>query len=483
MIVSSARWVAILRGGLCIVALLFSWGIWASSVPSVAEIGQINRMEEAAHRDIPRGTAVLPGGSVSTSIPASVRNTTVRFLLNQLIIEGAQTFSHNLVYSYATLYPLFKSYLGTVISLSDLDTIAAAITQYYRKNGYILVKAVVPPQRIRSEGIARIEVVEGFISDVEIRGTLPLGIRKKLMQFGEALKKVRPLTIRALERYALLANDLPGVTARVLLSADNKVAGHTRLTFVVRHRAFSTRSTLNNRGTRYLGPVQFSQQIINPGFLELPNLSQARLLLSQAGEELRFLELSTRQFFGDAGLESWLTVSLNETRPGFDLASLNIEGHSKHILWRLHYPWVRRRRFNMYLGAGLDAYDSTTYLDNVLFSDDQIRSIMLYADLSGSDHWRGRGRVRAEVWKGLGFLGADERGADNLTRAQGRPNYLKFVLDMERTQAIGHYGSVLVSVRGQYALNALLSSNQMGLGGGHDLVVLMIHQRLWVMKE
>ena len=52
------------------------------------------------------------------------------------------------------------------VSLLDIYKVRDAITAKYRAAGYVLSQAIIPPQQI-SDGIVRIQVVEGYIGKVE----------------------------------------------------------------------------------------------------------------------------------------------------------------------------------------------------------------------------------------------------------------------------------------------------------------------------
>ena len=87
--------------------------------------------------------------------PAELKK--VKFVLRKMIIKGST------LYSKRKFSKLFKKYMRKRISLGAVYGIAQTITNMYRNDGYILSKAVVPPQQI-DRGIIRIDVIEGFDS-------------------------------------------------------------------------------------------------------------------------------------------------------------------------------------------------------------------------------------------------------------------------------------------------------------------------------
>ena len=83
----------------------------------------------------------------------------IKFALTGVNIDGST------IYSDCELLPLYKDFLGTEVTLSQIFQIAGRITVKYRADGYILTIAVVPAQKIKA-GIVTIEVIEGFVSGV-----------------------------------------------------------------------------------------------------------------------------------------------------------------------------------------------------------------------------------------------------------------------------------------------------------------------------
>src|SRR5690606_32946288 len=114
----------------------------------------------------------------------------------------------------------YRDRLGTKISVAEVYRIATAITARYRNDGYILSRTIVPPQTIQG-GIVHLRVIEGYIDGFRIEGN-PGDARGRIEQYGTAITGTRPVTASVLERYLLLINDLPGISAQAVLvpSAD-----------------------------------------------------------------------------------------------------------------------------------------------------------------------------------------------------------------------------------------------------------------------
>lgn len=151
----------------------------------------------------------------------------IRFLLREVELKGVS------VFAVEELRPLYAEQLGQEISLADLYAIAAEIQKFYRRRGYLFTRVLVPAQTI-AEGKVILEVIEGFIEEVEIEGATPAQERR-LQGFIRRIKASRPLKLSVLERNLLLMNDLAGYRVRAQLRAGQERGGSVlRLQFVIR---------------------------------------------------------------------------------------------------------------------------------------------------------------------------------------------------------------------------------------------------------
>ena len=101
----------------------------------------------------------LPNGEFPTpewEIPGTI-------VVKQFEVIGSTIFSQS------ELTELLKSYTNRPISFTELIQAQQAITKLYTDQGYITSGTFIPPQTL-TEGIVRIEVVEGSIEKIEVKG-------------------------------------------------------------------------------------------------------------------------------------------------------------------------------------------------------------------------------------------------------------------------------------------------------------------------
>ena len=129
--------------------------------------------------------------------PAAAADTRPQFNLRDIVLTGAVAIPR------AELTRTYQRYLGKRVSQADLVAIAGAISDLYRAAGFHLSRAIVPPQDI-SDGRVRIQVIEGSITEVALRGDAAeqFGIRPMLAAaYGLESPQVRNLN-KQIDRFS-----------------------------------------------------------------------------------------------------------------------------------------------------------------------------------------------------------------------------------------------------------------------------------------
>jgi hemolysin activation/secretion protein len=120
-----------------------------------------------------------------------------------------------------------------------------------------LTQVVIPPQTI-DNGIVRFQIVEGFIDTIDIQAPKneSESALKLIRKYADGISGSTAVNIAQLERGLLLINDLPGVSARSILSPSETTPGAADLLVIIERDTFDSIVTTDNFGSRYLGAVQ-----------------------------------------------------------------------------------------------------------------------------------------------------------------------------------------------------------------------------------
>jgi hemolysin activation/secretion protein len=380
----------------------------------------------------------------------------IRFPLVELQIEGAT------IYRPDQLAALYQPLIGREVGLDEVFKVAEAITLRYRRDGYILSQALLPAQEIR-DGRVRIVVVEGYIRRYSFSAEPPISA-KPIGGYAERILAERPLTARTLERYLLLMNDLPGVTARVTLLPSD-AAGASDMVIEAGEKKVDAYLTLDNRGTRFLGPAEGQAGVRLNALFGLGAALGLRGLVTAPPSELRLGELNGEIPIGSDGWRAGFRVARSDTRPGSTLRPLDVDGASTSVTADLTYPLRRSREGSLSITGRATWREAQTRSFQTVISEDDLRVLGLAANWDVTDSWRGVTLAYGEIAQGLEALGASRSGSASLSRAAGRPDFTKFSGGLTRVQGLLEGINLRADLEGQYAFAQLLASEQFGIGG------------------
>lgn len=432
---------------------------FAQAVPPAAEPSRVGG--QIAPMQLPLASQAGPAVSSAGETGAPEGAEEVTFALESVAIDGMT------VYRESDVSYLYKEMLGKEISLADVFALAEKLTVKYRNEGYVLTQAVVPPQTIEG-GEIRLHVVEGFVDKVTLQGETRADI-SYLVPFAEKIRAARPLNAKVLERYVLLMNDIAGMTARAVLLPSPATPGASDLTLVVDQKPYDLFFQIDNRGSRYIGGFQANAGI---GFNNLFGLYEGintQVVTAPDGwpeRELDYAGVTWTQFLDHEGTKLSLAASVTSTQPGFDLEPFGIEGVAHNYNAELARPFIRSRTENLIASVKFN-YLNSERNDNLGLgrTEDRLRILRAGGMWQFTDRFIGVNSLSCEISKGLDILGASDRGAANMTRALGRPDFFKTTAEVSRLQRISDTFEFFASAAAQISPHTLLASEEFGVGG------------------
>ncbi len=407
---------ALLLGSLC--GALTAPSALAQTAPPVVLPPSLdpNRLEQRFERPLTPQSLPEIEMPVPEKAPPPKDAERITLTLTDLQISG------NSVYDFETLSPLWRDLLNCPVTLADLYGVRDAITTKYRNAGYVLSQAIVPAQRIRN-GVVRLEVVEGYVSDVVIQGEARdrLGLLRRM---GEKIKELRPLRMADMERYVLLADDLPGVAVKTVLEAAPDTPGASQLTMTLERTPFDGSLALDNRGTRSVGPLQLTGVLNVEDQFGLFERTTAQAIGAQQWRELRYLDLGQSVPLDAEGTMLNVGVRRSWSQPGDSVRSLELDSLTSSVRVGLSHPFLRSRAETLRGEMTVTFRDSRTTALGDPLSEDRLR--ILSADLSYdvSDDWDGSNVLSLQLSKGLDILHPTRSGfrrSDPVRRPQRFP--------------------------------------------------------------
>lgn len=364
------------------------------------------------------------------------------------------------VYPSEAFAPLYEDFLARPVALRDVAALADKITAKYRDDGYFLSRAVAPAQSV-DDGVLRIEVHEGYLRAINIKGDAPKAVRRRL----SALKNVKPLHIQQLERTLLLIGDLNGVAvSKSSIKADPYDLAAHMLTVNIDVDRFEASVFADNRGTDDAGPVQSHLRAaansvltagdqLSAGFFTIPD-DPGELLLG----DIRY------QFpITDSGAYATLSGMVSRFDAGASLAAFDTESRTKQLGARFSYPFIRTRKRSLW---GNIAFDGRNIEEEQLGAsqyEDKIRIVSASANYR-QDYWNGVTTLFVKTSQGLNMFDASSSGA-SLSRPDADGSFTKIESQITRYQNIGKTFGLYVAATGQVSFEPLLASEEFAVGG------------------
>lgn len=425
-----------------------------------ADVGRIDRELSRPELTVQAGPDISIQNAPPLEAPEGAED--IRFTLGGVQFIDAQS------YSDGELSALYQDMVGTEISLADVYALANTLTLKYRDDGYILTRVIIPPQTIEG-GVIQLQAVEGFIDNITVQGEGEGEAALQLIRdYASRIRDDGTLTIETLERNLLLINDLPGVSARSVISPSLTTPGGADLLIIVNREHYEAELGMNNHGSRFLGPFQvYANGVAKSLYGWNESITAQFVTAPDAGAELTYGSIIYAQPVGKYGTVLSAGFSITDTDPGYTLDPFGVNGLSRTISLQAKHPIIRSRESNLTARLGFDWRDTTN--KNIIepTRKDYLRVLRAGAQYDFVDRLMGVAvnAIDIQISQGIDGLGASDKGDSNMSRPDGDPSFTKAEIQIQRLQRVTSSVNVLLQGRAQLANNALLSSEEFGLGG------------------
>jgi hemolysin activation/secretion protein len=405
-----------------------------------------------------------PAGKPRLPMPGLARpatptaDPTPLFVLRHISIVGATAIPRDQL---ATAY---QPYIGRKVSQADLATIATGISDIYRKAGFHLSRAIVPPQDI-NEGSVRLQVIEGSLTALELKGegAEEFGVRQML----SPVLAEQPSRLATLERKLLLVSARPGVRIEdTALEEIGNASGHFRLIVLVKTWHVYTSFGVDNLGASGVGPWQSYATAAFNSYLT-PGDTLAVNLSTTPGDprELAFGRLSYDTPIGNDGLRVGASGIYSEVRPGDYRHAYSDNTTTQALELRASVVPLQSQRSSLTVTTALDISNvSESDIFGPIYSD-RIRTISLTSDSRLQDNFGGNNYLTVTFRQGLNILGASPGGDDFVSHAGASPTFSALNAWFTRYQTLTDSWSLKIAGAGQVASGPLYLSQQFYLGG------------------
>jgi len=456
--------------GLCrviaaLALVIFTTAAVAQPIPPSAQPGR-----ERERFTEPPAPLAQPGGA-AISLPSTVAPKgadRINVLVRDVHITGMT------VYTQEQLAPLYADLIGHEVTLQAIYDLAQKITTKYGNDGYVISRAIVPPQQLNPRGATiRIQVIEGYVDKVEWPHALDK-FRDFFSYYTARITAERPSNIHTIERYLLLAGDLPGLKFKNSLkpSAANQGAA-TLIVEIVSESLYDWAARVDNRGPPGQGPLEFLASVTLNNLLRVHDA----LTLSYAGpfkpEELKYIYGQYSQVLNAEGLLFFVDASDGWGRPELDPSFQQVapDYRTKSVVLEtgLTFPWIRTRERNLsttvlWFASNNDAF-TPAVPDFAPSSNDRLRGGRFKVNGDWADPFNGINQINVITSKGFVGAGSTDNGQTLASRVNGRVDFSKLEATFTRVQPLPANFSFLIAAYGQLAGTPLLNPELCAFGG------------------
>lgn len=293
-----------------------------------------------------QGTDTVPSAPVSPelSLPAStsgepraaesqVRMTLVRVrFTGDVNIRGVTEEKLNHVVS---------PWLGKSLSFADLQALSESVTEYYRRQGMLLARAVLPPQTIKN-GILIVQIVPGKYDRASVNNSSALRTSQAERMVSAAAPPGNVVTKSHLERLALLLNDIPGVESALALKSGS-LSGTSSLNIEMKPgKRAGGYVGLDNQGDPTTGRSRvmagmYASELFGYG-------DQVRVDLLDAYEKSNLFNGSLDYSLLTGGYGTRVGVNYSHLNYHYNFMREGYKGYSDNWVLYVTHPWIRTAR-------------------------------------------------------------------------------------------------------------------------------------------
>lgn len=384
----------------------------------------------------------------------------IKIEIKTLRLIGMKIFDQN------ELLPLVKSLEGKTSTLGEIRTVVDKITQYYHSAGYVLSRAIIPPQKL-IDGVFTIQIIEGKVSQVKSVNQSRLKDEVLERYLKQAYSLNEPLYAPQSGRALLLIRDLAGIAdVNYSLQAGKEKDETLLVANVFPTQVVNGNISVDNHGGKSTGKYRSRLD------LYINNLfgrgEQVNLQGMSSFRGLNNGKLGVTLPVGYNGLIFNGNISHTEYKLGKQFKKLDASGKSTTISIGGRYPIIRSNNRNLWISTNVEKrylFDEVSSTNTLTKKRLSLINVGINADIR--DQFLNGGYNQFSLVNTFGNLNIrskDAREIDALS-AKTQGQYYKLNLSVSRTQFLNSKWNLFTKITAQWANKNLDSSEQLSLGG------------------
>jgi hemolysin activation/secretion protein len=366
----------------------------------------------------------------------------------------------------------FTPLVGKDITIGDLIKVADTVTQLYQARGYALSFAFIPAQTFEN-GVVRVTVVEGYVSEVKITGN-PGKEEDKIRAIAEHIRADRPLRRATFERYINVLGILPGIKVNANVPPPQNTDGATTLELKVEHKSVNLSTGVNFNQPGVQGLITATEN----GLTSLGEQLSVSALLPKGRDNVTYLAAHGAVPIGSDGLVAKVDATHYRgnpvDNPGLPSYVERTVINDK-LSGSLAYPLLLTNSQSV-IGtvSAYASHDEDTYHNTINGAQiglrSQVRVVQLQADYASVDTDQVR-KASVNVAQAFNVLGASKSGDSNIPGAiETNPASITFTrtgASFSQTNQWPLKIGTAIAMTGQYSPDSLPTSEQISFGAQH----------------
>lgn len=347
-------------------------------------------------------------------------------------------------------------------TFSDVQSLAASLTDLYYQKGYVTSRIYIPPQKIE-EGILTLAALEGRLGTIEI--TEGRYFKARSVKHGISIKEGDPLNINSLRRNILALNENPDRGVRVLLKPGERTGESDLQLEIIDRFPLHVTPSFDNLGRHTIGDNRLGLQISNNNLLGFGDM-----LTSSASFTRRSFSLASQYQMpvGSHGTIIGFEQALSKLHMGESVRALDIEGNSSTYSPFIKQPLFSREQQKLTLEIAFDFKQMDTDILQSDFSRDQLRVLRPTLHFEEYDRW-GRIFMQHEIGLGLDLFSGTDGFSGSPSRLGAGSKFFRYTGSIVRTQRLPFSTFGIFRLSGQLTPDRLVSAEQFQVGGAFSV--------------
>ncbi len=425
--------------------------------PPVPSAGVIERQIEKEYEAQPFDIKKAP-----PEIELDIPEEKLTFPEGKKVMICQVNFSGNTVFTTERLRKVLQDKMNQQCSIQDIYDLCRKIENFYMEQGYFLARAYPPPQKI-SNGILKIEIMEGYLGNVKVSGNKYYSEKFVAGYFQRIANK--PIRYDQFLRAIMLLNENEDLTAGAIFT-KGETLGHADLIVQVDDKnPIHLYLNGNNYGkwltTDFRAGARFDKGSL---FTYGDHFSIAEVLGFPV-KALYFTNILYKLPLNKNGafLEGAYLTSRFRIQ---ELKQLRIKGRSDIATLKGSYALKRSRHLNLDLFSYFDYKQIKNYSLGQVATYDKLRILTfgLLVDHNIPAGHRDYLNVRAGF--GLpGFLNGLDKGSSLSSRPGAKGDFIKLNADYDRLQRLPYDSFLFFHTSAQWSPDKLTVPEQIYIGG------------------